>query len=113
MVVSMFPQEYRAIRSLQQDDHISDNGRATVIIDKDQYDAKMGNLFGEQKTYGKLDKDPTPGIERRMNTMLLLIKKAGSISDHLYNRLRCSMGRLPLLYGLPKVHKLEAPYTQW
>ena len=111
--VNLLPQERRAIKSLQQDDHIlvlpADKGRATVVIDKVQYDEKMGSLLADQKTYERMNKDPTPGLERKMNAMLLRMKKAGSISDHLYNRLRCSAGRLPLLYGLPKVHKPEVP----
>ena len=37
------------------------------------------------------------------------MKKAGSISDQLYSRLKCSADRLPLLYALLKVHKSEVP----
>ena len=79
------------------------------MMDKGKYDEKMASLLDDQKTYEKLDKDPTPTLERKMNAMLLRMKKAGSISDRLYDRLRCSAGRLPLLYGLPKVHKPEVP----
>ena len=111
--VNLLPQERRAIKSLQQDDHIlvlpADKGRATVVIDKVQYDEKMGSLLADQKMYERMDKDLTPGLEHKMNAMLLRMKKAGSISDHLYNRLRCSAGRLTLLYGLPNVHKPEVP----
>ena len=51
----------------------------------------------------------TASLERKMNAMLLCMKKAGFISDALYNRLRSSAGRLLLLYGLLKVHKPEVP----
>ena len=112
-LVNLLPQDRRAIKSLQQVDHILvlpvDKGRTTVVIDRVQYNEKMGSLLADRKTYERMDKDPTPGLERKMNAMLLRMKKAGSISDHLYNRLRCSAGRLPLLYGLPKVHKPEVP----
>ena len=67
------------------------------------------SLLTGRHIYERINKDPTPGLERKMNAMLLRMKKVGSISDHLYNRLRCSAGRHPLLYGLPKVHKPEVP----
>ena len=76
-------------------------------MDRDKYDEKMDTLLEDPKTYKKLAKDPTATLERKMNAMLLCMKKAGSISDALYSRL--SAGRLPLLYGLPKVHKPEVP----
>ena len=34
-----------------------------MVMDKAQYDEKMGSLLADQKTYEKLDKDPTPGLE--------------------------------------------------
>ena len=46
-----------------------------------------------------------------MNTpnVLLSLRKSGHLSDFLYNRLRCSAGRIPLLYALLKIHKPEVP----
>ena len=41
--------------------------------------------------------------------MLLQLKKSGSITSSLYDKLRSSARHLPLLYGLPKVHKSEVP----
>lgn len=110
--VNLLPQECSAMKSLQLNGHIlvlpADKGKTTVVIDKVQYDEKMSSFLDDQ-TCKKLDKDLTPGFERRMNAMLLCTKKVSSISNHLYNRLRCFTGRLPLLYGLPKVHKPEVP----
>ena len=44
-----------------------------------------------------------------MNGLLLSLTRSGSMSDSLYNWLRSSAGKIPLLYGLPKVHKPEVP----
>ena len=41
--------------------------------------------------------------------MLLSLKRAGAIQPSLYFRLRSSAGRIPLLYGLPKIHKPLVP----
>ena len=35
--------------------------------------------------------------------------QSGAISERLYQRLRSSAGKAPLLYGLPKVHKPGTP----
>ena len=111
--MNMLPQECHAIKNLQKDDSIvvlpADKGRATVVLDVVQYDQKMNSLLTDSKTYKKLTKDPNPSLERKMNEMLLQLKKSGSITSSLYDKLRSSAGRLPLLYGLPKVHKPEVP----
>ena len=111
--MNLLPQERRAIKSLQKDERIlvlpANKGWATVVMDRAKYDGKMSSLLDDPKTYKKLAKDPTPGLERKMNGMLLRLKKSGSIPGALYDRLQSSAGGLPLLYGLPKVHKPEVP----
>ena len=74
-------------------------------MDVVEYDRKMNSLLADSTTYKKLTKTPTSNLERKMNEMLLKLKKSGSITDSLYDKLRSSAGRRPLLYGLPKVHK--------
>ena len=54
-------------------------------------------------------KDPTPAQERKMNAILLPLMRAGAIPERLYYHLRSSAGKVPLLYGLPKIHKPEVP----
>ncbi len=44
-----------------------------------------------------------------MNALLLSLTRKGAIPTTLYNRLRSSAGKVPLLYGLPKIHKPETP----
>lgn len=61
----------------------------------------MNSLSTNSKTYQKLTKDPTPSLERKMSEMLLQLKKSGSITSSLNDKLRSSGGCLPLLNGLP------------
>ena len=49
-------------------------------------------------------RDPTPALQRKLNSTLLTIKKTNVI-DTRRNRLRCSVPQPPKLYGLPKLHK--------
>ena len=107
------PPLHSALRNLGKRDDIlilpADKGRATVVLDKIVYDAKVLSLLNDDNTYKKLDKDPTQCMERKLNTLLLQLKKKGAIPNELYNRLRSSGGLIPLLYGLPKLHKADVP----
>ena len=80
-----------------------------MILNKPDYDQKIKALLSDQKTYKRLPKDPTPAFERRMNKLLLDLQKSGALTSPLYNHLRSSAGKIPLLYGLPKIHKPEVP----
>ncbi len=107
------PDESRALRSLRRDYSIvilpADKGRSTVVMDKSDYEKKAMDLLSETNTYRKLPRDPAASLERRMNALLLELKRSGVIPDPLYYRLRSSAGRTPLFYGLPKVHKPNIP----
>ena len=104
--------ERKAIKSLHEDDTIlilpAGKGRSTVVLDRTEYDRKLDALLSDENTYKPLSRDPAPAFERRMNQMLLSLKRAGAIQPSLYFRLRSSAGRTPLLYGLPKIHTTRA-----
>ena len=87
----------------------ADKGRATVVLDRVHYDRKLREMLDDQKTYKKLKKDPAPALECRMNSRLLALRRQNILPKELYERLRSSGGRTPLLYGLPKVHKTGVP----
>ena len=100
--------ERRAIKLLQDDDNIlilpADKGRATVVMDRQDYEQKICLLLDDSHTYKKLSKDPSQCLERKMNAMLLELKRKGSLSEQLYSHLHSSAGQTPPLYSLPKIH---------
>ena len=55
--------ERQAIKQLQKESFImvlgADKGRATVVMEKSEYDEKMCALLSDSKTYEKVDKGPT------------------------------------------------------
>ena len=107
------PAESKALRELRQSHDLvillSDKGRASVVLDRNEYDGRIGLLLGHTNTYRKLKKDPTPSLERNMNSLLLSLTKKGELPRQLYARLWSSAGQIPRLYGLPKVHKSGIP----
>ena len=102
-------QELKALKELASDEDIlvlpADKGRAMVAMDRTDYNDKMHKMLSEESTYQPIEKDPTPSLERKMNAQLMSLKRSGRLSNDLYMELKSSADRVPLLYGLPKVHK--------
>ena len=110
------PAEHKPIKLLREDDSIiiamADKGNVMVVMNSEDYDGKIRSLLADTVTYKRLVKDPTLAQERRMNALLLSLMRSGAIPESLYQRLRSSAGKVPLLYGLPKVHKPGTPSGQ-
>ena len=69
--VNLLPHEHKAIKTLQEDNcMLADKGRATVVMDRAQYDEKMNSLLDDRNTYRKLTGHPTLSIERKMNALI-------------------------------------------
>ena len=103
--------EMKALKDLARDEYIlilpADKGKATVVMNKADYDAKMMIMLKDESTYRPVKKDPTLSLERNMNSMLLSLKQSGQLPDGVYSHLRSSAGSTPQLYGLSKVHKQD------
>ena len=105
--------EREAIRSLAKDDSVvilpADKGRTTVILDKQDYQNKVNTLLDDTNTYEKLTSDPTRSIKNKLNQILRDWRREGRISDSLYSQLYPTAENIPKFYGLPKIHKKDAP----
>ena len=99
---------FKALLALKKDpDRLvlsADKGNCVVVMDKQQYDEKASSLLSDRNTYSILKSDPTSKTQRKLNKMLLDLKKAGKISESTYKMLYSSDGLCPRFYGLPKSH---------
>ena len=75
----------------------ADKRKATVVMDKADDDGKIQQMLGDEGTYKPLNKDPTASLERRMNSCLLDLRKAGRCHPDAYTKLKSSAGRVLLL----------------
>ena len=66
----------------------ADKGKATVVMNRTDYDAKMLMMLKDESTYRPLEKDPTFALERRMNSTLMKLKQSGRLPDRVYACLR-------------------------
>ena len=78
-------------------------------MNKTDYHDKMDALVNDKQTYEELKRDPTPTLQRKLNSKILTLKKTDAIDTQRYYRLRCSVPQPPKLYGLPKLHKPGFP----
>ena len=87
----------------------ADKGKATVVMDKVEYEDKITGMLSDVNTYKSIPKDPAPALERRLNSFLLSLRRSGALSEQTYYKLRSSASKTPQLYGLPKIHKPDVP----
>ena len=70
----------QALKDLTNDEKIlvlpADKGKATVVMNKADYDDKIQRMLNDESTYQLLDKDPTTSLENRMHSRLLQLKKS-------------------------------------
>lgn len=87
----------------------ADKAKATVVMGRADSDEKMMKMLNEKSMYQPVEKDPTVSLERKMNAQLMNLKRSGSLPNEEYAQLWSLAVRVPLLYGLPKVHKQDIP----
>lgn len=105
--------ERDGIKSLQDNRDImilpADKGRATVILNTQDYKDKVLALLSDTKTYRKEKSDPTKKYAESLRSKLWNIHKSGTMDYATYRRLKPTGLDPPKFYGLPKVHKNNTP----
>ena len=110
---NLSPSERLALKQLKTNEDIiillADKGRATVVLDRKDYDGKLLTMLSDTTVYKRLKRDSTSSLERRMNATLLELRRKDQLPERLYHRLHSSCGQTPRIYGLPKIHKPDIP----
>ena len=106
-------EQTKALKSLAKDDTImilpADKGRATVILDKETYKEKVMVMLSDEKTYTRLDKDPTAKYKRKLVDILARLKSENKITDAQKRYLYPTSETIPRLHCTPKIHKKDVP----
>jgi len=69
----------------------------------------MEELLNDTTTYTLIKKDPSTFIERKLNDLLKGWYNKDYINKFELLKLRSSDSLFPKAYGLPKIHKINAP----
>ena len=101
-----------ALGKLKTDKEITilkaDNGNCTVLMNWSDYEKKLLEMLTDEKTYKRLNKDPTPALQK-MNKVLLDLMQSKCLPQQIHKRFWCKNGIKPRFYGLPKIHKDNCP----
>ena len=69
--VNLKADERRVLKALKQSEDVVilsvDKCKATVVMDRKEYDEKLLSMLKDATTYKKLSRDPAPELECRMN----------------------------------------------
>ena len=90
----------------------ADKGRATVVMDKEEYEQKVTTMLSEKKTYEQLSADPASKYKRKSVSILTRHKEEGRIPVEKYKSINSSIPlqrNVPRLFCTPKIHKPNAP----
>jgi len=87
----------------------ADKGNITVALNKNNYIKKVEEVLSDINTYTLIKKDPSTSIERKLNDLLRYWYNKDYINKSELLKLRSSDSLLPKTYGLPKIHKENAP----
>ncbi|XP_072018481.1 uncharacterized protein [Amphiura filiformis] len=105
--------EKKALRDLKKEESImilpADKGKATVVLDKEEYEEKVTIMLNDDKTYEKLKNDPTARYKRKLISILTGWKKVNKITEREYWKLYPTAENTPRMYCTPKIHKAGTP----
>jgi len=88
----------------------ADKGNVTVALDKTSYTKNIEEILSDESTYTIIKKNPCKILERNLNETLKNWHKKEYISKKEYFSLHSIDCSLPRAYGLPKIHKPNAPF---
>ena len=105
-------EEKSAIRTLKNRENTiikcSDKSKSLVVVNRDTYLTKVDLILADTETYEKTDMTAET-LEKIVSKELKKIKGLKSLPQDVYKGLFPTDTRLPEFYGLPKIHKENAP----
>ena len=103
--------EKAALRTLKERDLIikcSDKSKSMVVLDRVTYIAKAEAVLADAENYERTDMLPE-ALEKVVSDVLKRTKGLRSLPKGIYAGLFPKETKLPEFYGLPKIHKANAP----
>ena len=86
-----------------------DKGNGVVILKKNDYNTKSLDILSDSTKFRVLQNDTLDSNENKLNRILRKLLKQGHITHEIYDDLFVSGSRSGFFYGLPKIHKPNAP----
>ena len=88
----------------------SDTGNITVYLNIDEYREKMNILLNDKNTYIQVNKNPLKVLQNKTSKILKYLNEKQFLEAQFHNSLlTLTDTTIPKAYGLPKIHKTDAP----
>ena len=87
----------------------ADKGKATVVMDTQEYEEKVLAMLSDRKTYEVLKSDPTSRYKKELISKLTRLREEEKISQKDYEWLYPTAENIPRMYCTPKIHKTGNP----
>ena len=106
----------KTLKTLKNDPNVvilkADKGNSIVILNKSDYSSKMNDILDDSSKFKQMSGNIFNALiskEDKINRLLTKMKNQKEISADEYNFLRASGTQPGILYGLPKIHKIDTP----
>jgi hypothetical protein len=107
---NMTQSERKALESLKENKNIiikpADKGGAIVVMHKMEYDKEILKMLGDDQFYKESSKDLNKSFSEDLETIIQEMKDQNLINEKEAQFLFQKECITPILYGLPKVHKM-------
>ena len=108
--------DFNVLKNLAEDKSIiiskPDKGRGVVIRKVAEYKQKVENILNDLTKFKPSKEDPfklIQSLEDKLNRFLRTLISKGCLNPNLYDKLFSSAASPGIMYGLPKIHKKDAP----
>ena len=101
--------ERQALNTLKKQKDGADKGKATMIMDIEEYESKVSRMLADEKTYEPLKINPTGSYKRKLISSLQRLKRESKITSQQYDYLYPASESVPHLCCTPNIHKKDNP----
>lgn len=110
---NIVPCHQKAIKELKNMQHLiikmSDKGGMVVVLDKHDYHLSVVTMLDDASTYSRLDSNPTLKFQIEVKQLIQEGLSLGVLTDRQADYLYIDNPVIPIIHGLPKVHKEVTP----
>jgi len=104
---------HKVLKNLHKNNDIvilkSDERNGVVVLNKVDYIKCINDIINDKHKFKELSNDPTISREGKLQRYLRELGKKGKSDKDTYNSIYPSGSQLALIYGLPKMHKINSP----
>jgi len=105
--------EYAALNKLKRNKNIiikkADKNSGIVVMNTKDYEIKVNSMLADANVYTLVEDYDKHEVKLKSDILLRKIHDFNYITDKQYKHLTCYPVKIPIFYGIPKIHKKDNP----